>query len=147
MQDGSGLDALPLTGEEVDNPGRNPAGAGERHGAGTRAPSSRSPSTRTSTSRPDRVPPPGAFTVKADGVTVTVQSVVGSSLDTLALILSSTIKQGRTVTVDYTVPGDDDNPLQDVGGNKTGGFTGFAVDNNSTVEGTPPEPASGTVPP
>ena len=145
VQDGSGLDALTLTGEEVDirdETAPEPA-------SGTVPPGGSSLSltfTEDLDIAADRVPPASAFTVKADGVPVTVQSVVGSSLDTLSLTLSSTIKQGRTVTVDYTVPGDDDNPLQDVGGNRTGEFTGFAVDNNSTVEGIPPEPASGTVP-
>ncbi len=144
VQDGSGLDALPLTGEEVDIRDETPP-----EPASAAVPTQGDRLTLSFNEDldigPARVPPPGAFTVKADGVPVTVQSVVGASLDTLLLTLSSTIKQGRTVTVDYTVPGDDDNPLQDVGGNKTGNFT-FAVDNKSTVEGTPPEPASGTVP-
>ena len=146
VQDGSGLDALPLTGEEVDIRDETPP----EPASGT-VPALGDTLTLTFNEdldiAADRLPPAGAFTVKADGVPVTVQSVVGSDLDTLSLTLSSTIKQGRTVTVDYTVPGDDDNPLQDVGGNRTGEFTGFEVDNNSTVEGIPPEPASGTVPP
>ena len=91
-----------------------------------------------------RVPPASAFIVKADGVEVTVQSVVGTSLDTLSLTLSPTIKQGQTVTVDYKVP--ETNPIQDVAGNEALAFTDFAVDNNSTVDVTPPVPASALVP-
>ena len=53
------------------------------------------------------VPPASAFTVKADGVEVAVQSVLASILDTLALRFSSTIKQGQTVTVDYRVSSSD----------------------------------------
>ena len=145
VQDGSGLDALPLAGEEVDIRDETPPepASGTVLGAGDRL-------TLTFTEDldigPGKLPPASAFTVKADGAPVTVQDVtLLNDLDHFLLTLSSTIKQGRTVTVDYTVPGDDDNPIQDVGGNKTGNFT-FAVDNNSTVEGIPPEPASGTVP-
>ena len=148
VQDGSGLDALTLTGEEVvirDVTAPEPA-------SGTVAASGSVLFLRFTEdldiATTDRLPPAEAFTVKADGDEVAVQYAVAFSSDTtLALGLSSTIKQGRTVTVDYTVPGDDDNPLQDVGGNETAEFTGFEVDNNSTVEGIPPEPASGTVPP
>ena len=91
------------------------------------------------------VPLPSAFTVKADGVEVAVQSVLATLLDTLALSLSDTIKQGQTVTVSYAVPDDDDNPIQDTAGNPAEGFTDFEVTNNSTVDGTPPVPASALV--
>ena len=93
---------------------------------------------------PGKLPPASAFTVKADGVEVTVQSVLASSLDRLALTLSSTIKQGQTVTVSYKVP--ETNPIQDTDGNRAVAFTDFAVTNESTVDGTPPVPASALVP-
>ena len=91
-----------------------------------------------------RVPPASAFTVKADGVEVTVQSVVRSILDTFALGLSSTIKQGQTVTVSYAVP-DTGTVIADVAGNEAVGFTDFEVTNNSTADGTPPVLASAEV--
>ena len=90
------------------------------------------------------VPPASAFIVKADGVEVAVQSVLASILDTLALRFSSTIKQGQTVTVSYTVP-DTGTVIADVAGNEAVTFEDFEVTNNSTVEGTPPVPASGEV--
>ena len=89
-------------------------------------------------------PPASAFIVKADGVEVTVQSVVGTSLDTLALSLSATIKQGQTVTVSYAVP-ESGTVIEDTVGNDALAFTDFEVTNNSTVDGTPPIPESGTV--
>ena len=90
------------------------------------------------------VPPASAFTVKADGVEVAVQDVLPSLLDTLALSLSSTIKQGQTVTVSYAVP-DTGTVIADVAGNEAKAFDGFEVDNISTVDGTPPVPASAVV--
>ena len=90
------------------------------------------------------VPPASAFTVKADGVEVPVQSVLATLLDTLALSLSATIKQGQTVTVDYKVP-TTGTVIEDTAGNDALAFTDFAVTNNSTVDGTPPIPASAQV--
>ena len=90
------------------------------------------------------VPPASAFTVKADGVEVAVQDVLPSFLDTLALSLSSTIKQGQTVTVSYAVP-DTGTVIADVAGNEAKAFDDFEVDNISTADGTPPEPASAVV--
>ena len=90
------------------------------------------------------VPSASAFTVKADGVEVPVQSVVATRLDTLALRLSATIKQGQTVTVSYAVP-DTGTVIEDTAGNDAVGFTDFAVHNDSNVDGTPPVPASGVV--
>ena len=46
--------------------------------------------------------------------------------------------------MDYRKP--TTNPLRDAAGNETADFTGFEVDNNSTVDGIPPEPASAEVP-
>ncbi len=93
---------------------------------------------------PGKIPPADAFTVKADGVEVTVQSVLGASSDRLALFLSATIKQGQTVTVSYTVP-DTGTVIADVAGNEAKAFDDFEVTNNSTVDGTPPVPASAVV--
>ena len=88
----------------------------------------------------DSLPPPAAFTVKAVGADgddddeVTVESVaLGTGPDRFVLTLpDDAIKQCHTVTVDYTVPAT--NPIQDTDGNDAEGFTGFPVDNNSTVE-------------
>ena len=92
-----------------------------------------------------KLPPADAFTVKADGVPVAVQSVgEGTGADNFILVLSSTIKQGQTVTVDYAVPATGLR-IADTAGNEAVGFTDFEVDNNSTVDGTPPVPASGEV--
>ena len=111
-----------------------------------RAPASRSPSTRTSTtgraSSPRRMPSPSRPTAS----TVAVQSVgEGTGADNFILVLSSTIKQGQTVTVDYAVP-TTGLRIADTAGNEAVGFTDFEVDNNSTVDGTPPVPASAEVP-
>ena len=88
-------------------------------------------------------PPASAFTVKADGVVVTVQSVTGA-FEGLLLNLSSTIKQGQTVTVSYEVP-DTGTVIEDTAGNDAVGFTDFAVNNDSNVDGIPPVPASAEV--
>ena len=72
-----------------------------------RAPASRSPSTRTSTTGRARSPRRAAFTVKANGVDVTVQSVHGGQRGRTvppAIWATDAIKQGQTVTVDYAVP-------------------------------------------
>ena len=90
-------------------------------------------------------PPAGAFTVKADGVAVAVQSVVAQALDQLALTLpTAAIKQGQTVTVSYAVP-ESGTVIEDTSGNDALAFTDFEVDNNSTADGTPPIPASAEV--
>jgi len=90
-------------------------------------------------------PPTDAFTVKADGVMVAVQSVAGIALNRLALDLpTGAIGQQQIVTVSYAVPGT--NPLRDAAENKATAFTDFPVTNNSTVANTtPPVPASGEV--
>ena len=94
---------------------------------------------------PGKLPPADAFTVKADGVEVAVQSVVlGVDLDNFSLFLSFTIKQGQTVTVSYEVP-ESGTVIEDTAGNDALPFTDFAVTNNSTVEGTPPVLASAEV--
>ena len=146
VQDGSGLDALPLTGEEVairdETPPIPASGGVSASGAALRLTFNEDLDIAA-----DRLPPAEAFTVKADGVEVTVQSVaLGFDVDQLAFSLpTGAIKQGQTVTVSYAVPDDDENPLQDVARNKAAEFTDFEVDNNSTLEGTPPVPASAEV--
>ena len=93
---------------------------------------------------PGKLPPADAFTVKADGVEVTAQSVEAVTTERLSLTLSSTIKQGQTVTVSYEVP-DTGTVIADVAGNRAEDFTDFEVTNNSTADGAPPIPASAEV--
>ena len=93
-----------------------------------------------------RVPPASAFIVKADGVEVTVQDVLGSSLDTLLLNPSSTIGARQIVTVSYAVP-TTGTVIEDLAGNDALAFEDFPVTNNSTVANTTaPVPASAVVP-
>ena len=82
----------------------------------------------------DRLPPASAFTVKADGDEVTVESVaLGTDPDNFVLNLpDEAIKQCHKVTVDYEVPAT--NPIRDTDDNDAVGFTDFPVTNNSTVE-------------
>ncbi len=91
------------------------------------------------------VPLASAFTVKADGVAVAVQSVVAQALDQLALTLpTAAIKQGQTVTVSYAVP-ESGTVIEDTAGNDALAFTDFEVDNNSIADGIPPIPESAEV--
>ena len=141
VQDGSGLDALPLTGEEVANKTPPIPASAEVPATGNKL-------TLTFNAAldigPGKLPPASAFTVTADGDEVTVQSVgEGTGPDNFILNLSSTIKQGQTVTVDYAVP--TTNPIEDTAGNDALAFNDFEVTNNSTLEGTPPVPASAEV--
>ena len=96
---------------------------------------------------PSKLPPVSAFTVKADGIEVTLQSAnLGLGLDYFLLTLANGVFIGRNqiVTVSYAVPAT--NPLQDADGNKTAAFTDFPVTNNSTVANTTsPVPASAEV--
>ena len=97
---------------------------------------------------PTRLPPADAFTVRADGADVPVQSVVEAGrMDRLILnLLAEAIKADQTVTVSYTVPTGASVVIQDADGYRTLSFTDFLVDNNnSTVDGTPPELASAEV--
>ena len=86
------------------------------------------------------LPPASAFTVKTDGVPVTVQSVTqGSASNNFVLVLSAEeIKENETVTVSYTVPTDGSTVIEDTAGNDALPFTDEAVVNNSTVQVTPP---------
>ena len=134
VQDGSGLDALPLSGRTVDT-------------VDTTAPELASavvPSTGDRLSltfdedldiAADRLPPANAFIVKVedDPDVVRVQSVaIGTDVDNFVLSLSRTIKQGQTVTVSYTVP-PTGTVIEDAAGNEALGFTDEEVTNNSTV--------------
>ena len=78
--------------------------------------------------------PADAFTVKAGGAVVTVQSVLpGHDVDNFVLSLpTDAIKQDRTVTVSYTVPATGP-VIADVVGNRAEDFTDEPVTNNSTV--------------
>ena len=68
----------------------------------------------------------------------------GTGEDNFILVLSSTIKQGQTFTVDYAVP-TTGLRIADTAGNEAVGFTDFEVDNNSIVDGTPTVPSSAWV--
>ena len=90
---------------------------------------------------PAMLPLASAFTVKTDGVPVTVQSVTeGSGSNNFVLVLSAEeIKENETVTVSYNVPTDDGaTVIEDTAGNDALPFTDQAVVNNSTVQVTPP---------
>ena len=93
-------------------------------------------------------PPPSAFTVKADGVTIPVTAVTprpSSPEHRLGLVLGEVIAQGQTATVSYTDPtaGNDAIALQDEAGNDVATFTDLALINYSTVDLTPPALATG----
>ena len=97
-------------------------------------------------SGPGKLPPASAFTVKADGAEVTVQSVELGHFESDNFILrlpAAAITDNHTVTVSYEVPAT--NPIQDTAGNPAVGFTDFEVTNNSTADGTPPVLASAEV--
>ena len=79
VQDGSGLDALPVTGEEVAN--TTPPIPARAEVPPRREYASPSPSPGDLDIAADRLPPPGAFTVKADdGDTATVVTVESVAL-------------------------------------------------------------------
>ena len=147
LQDVAGNETADFTGFEVDN-NSTVEGTPPEPASGTVPPGGSSLTLTFNEDldiAADSLPPASAFTVKADGDTVTVESVaLGTDPDQLVFHLpTDAIKQGRTVTVDYTVPAT--NPIRDAAGNEAAAFTGFAVDNNSTVEGNPPVPASAEV--
>jgi uncharacterized repeat protein (TIGR02059 family) len=80
---------------------------------------------------------PTAFAVDVDGETATVGSVgVSGQTVTLALDADSTIEQGATVTLDYTVPVGDS--IEDLAGNAAAALTDEPVTNNSTHDLTAP---------
>ena len=80
------------------------------------------------------VPAASAFTVTVAGSARTVSSVVISG-SAVALILSSAVTHGQTVTVSYAVPAT--NPIQDAAGNDAASLSGQAV-TNSTPDTTAP---------
>ncbi len=92
-------------------------------------------------------PAPGAFTVLAGGVAVTVSNVaIDQAAKTVTLTLASAVQGGQAVTVAYTDPtaGDDINAIQDVTGNDAATLPATAVTNN-TPDTTAPVFASATV--
>ena len=144
VQDGSGLDALPLTGQEVvieDTTPPIPASA--------EVPASGDTLNLTFNEELDngagRLPPANSFTVKAHGAVVAVLSVAeGTGLDQFILNLpAAAIGEGQIVTVSYAMPAT--NAIQDVAGNDALPFTDRPVTNNSTLDLTPPELASAVV--
>ena len=93
---------------------------------------------------PGKLPPASAFTVKADGAEVTVQSVELGHFDSDNFLLrlpAAAIGQRQIVTVSYAVPATG-TVIADTDGNEALPFTDRRVTNNSTVfvknaEGTP----------
>ena len=86
------------------------------------------------------LPPASAFTVRADGANVAVQSVaVGATTDRLTLNLLRAIGERQIVTVSYAVPATG-NVIENVAGGEALPFTDAPVTNNSTVANmSPPE--------
>ena len=80
-------------------------------------------------------PPLSAFTVNVDGSPRPVIAVaVGQS--NVLLLLSPAVVAGDTVTVDYTVPTDEEaGRVQDTSGNAADSFSGQAVTNDTTASG------------
>ena len=93
-----------------------------------------------------KLPPGDAFTVRADGDKVAVQSVTeGGGPDNFVLRLpNNAVTEDQTVTVSYAVP-ESGTVIEDTVGNDALAFTYFEVTNNSTVDVTPPVPASAVV--
>ena len=70
------------------------------------------------------------FTVTVSGMTRTVSAVEASD-KTVVLTLSSAVAAGETITVSYTDPSNanDENAIQDIGGNDLESFSALAVTN------------------
>ena len=86
-------------------------------------------------------PTASAFTVRADGVRVTVNNVTtssSSSSDIDMFLSGAAIGQGQVVTVSYAVPTGNGVPLKDADGEKALPFTDYPVTNNSAVTNTTP---------
>ena len=85
-----------------------------------------------------RTPPASAFTVTADGSTVTVTEalVVAQSV---RLVLDGVITYRQTVTVSYRDPtgGDDEAAIQDYAGNDAASFADVMIKNNSDLRQGP----------
>ena len=88
---------------------------------------------------PDRAPPASAFTVTADGSSITVERVLVEGRIVGLLDLDPEITIGQTVKVSYRDPtGDDDQAaIQDYAGNDAASFTDRPVTNHSQVRGPP----------
>ena len=95
---------------------------------------------------PGKLPPGDAFTVRADGDKVAVQSVTeGGRSDNFVLRLpNNAVTEDQTVTVSYAVP-ESGTVIEDTVGNDALAFTYFEATNNSTVDVTPPVLASAEV--
>ena len=74
------------------------------------------------------VPATGAFTVTANGATVSVSTVSVSGM-AATLELAGAVLAGQTVEVDYAVPSS--NPLQDTAGTDAGALVDQAVENQT----------------
>lgn len=86
------------------------------------------------------LPDVGAFTVKADGVTIAVSEVqVNPTAKTVILLLASAVTDAQEVTVAYHDPStsDDVNAVQDIAGNDAHTFAAHDV-TNLTPDTTPP---------
>ena len=88
-----------------------------------------------------RTPPASAFTVTADGSTVTVTEV-RISRQLVLLLLDPVITKDQTVRVSYRDPteGDDAAAIQDLAGNDAASFTDFTIlidRQNSGIRGAP----------
>lgn len=93
------------------------------------------------------LPDVGAFTVKADGVTIAVSEVqVNPSAKTVILLLASAVTDAQEVTVAYHDPSssDDVNAVQDLAGNDAHTFAAHDVTNLSP-DTTPPEFDAATI--
>ena len=82
-------------------------------------------------------PPLSAFTVNVGGSPrQVIAAAVGES--GVLLFLSAPVEAGEAVTVDYTVPTDEEaGRVQDTSGNAAGSFSGQAVTNNTTDQVAP----------
>ncbi len=88
---------------------------------------------------PDRAPPASAFTVTADGASITVERVLVEGILVGLLGLDPKITAGQTVKVSYRDPtdGDDQAAIQDYAGNDAASFTDRPVRNTSQLLGPP----------
>lgn len=76
------------------------------------------------------VPDVSAFTVEANGQTVSI-SAVEVNRNTIRLTLAAAVEASDSVTLTYTVPGS--NPVQDLAGNTAVALAAVAVSNESAL--------------
>ena len=82
----------------------------------------------------DSTPDVSAFTVKVGGNAEGTPTNVSISGSTVTLTLATALDRGQSnVTVDYTYPGTENNPLKDASDNEIATFTDQAVTNNAPV--------------